>query len=239
MSRLAPRFRSLLIVFLAAAGLSAAGTFLYFQYSLRGTVERHVSERLGTDTRVGFARIGLFPRGIRMASIAIRNPEGFHDRYFLKARSLNLAIETYDRRSKLITSPRMTIDDMQVWIEYQGRRSNTGVIQNNLARFERKRGVTRADKTKLIIRELRIRNIQAQLRAKSDNSTAEVPEIVLRNVGADRGGVTIGELAGIVTRATLRAVARSELRHELDQRKEEKKRELRQKVDEKLDGLFD
>src|SRR5688572_16080537 len=113
MSRLARRLGNLLIVFLAAAGLSAVGTFLYFQYSLRGTIERHISERLGTDTRVGFARVGLFPHGIRLASISIRNPEGFHDKYFLRTRALNLEIKNYDRKSKLITSPMMTIDDMQ------------------------------------------------------------------------------------------------------------------------------
>jgi len=239
MSRLAYKFRNLLIVFLAAAGLSAAGTFLYLQYSLRSTIEQHVSERLGTDTRVGFARIGLFPWGVRLASIAIRNPEGFHDSHFLKTRTLSLEIESYNRKSRLIRSPKMTISDMTVWVEHQGRRSNTGVIQDNLARFERRRGVTRDDKTKLIITDLRIRNIGAHLRSGSDSTTTEIPEIVLRNVGANRGGVTIGELASIVTEAVLRTVVKQEIRRELDQRIEDKSRELHQKLDKKFDELFD
>ncbi|MGH8458279.1 MAG: hypothetical protein ACRESV_02915, partial [Nevskiales bacterium] len=216
MSRLAHKLRSLLIVFLAAAGLSAAGTFLYLQYSLRSTIEQHVSERLGTETHVGLAHIGLFPRGIRLVSISIRNPDGFHDKHFVQTRALKLEIENYDRKSRLIRSPLMTIDDMQVWIEHQGRHSNSGIIKDNLARFEHRRDVSPADKTKLIIRELRIRNIEAHLRAGSDNTTAEIPELVLRNVGNNRGGVTIGELADIVTQAALRAVVKNEIRREFD-----------------------
>ncbi len=239
MSRLAYTLRNLLIVFLAAAGLSAAGTFLYLQYALRGTIEQHITERLGASARVGFARISLFPWGMRLASIEIRNPQGFNDSHFLKTRALNLEIESYNRKSKLIRSPQMTINDMQVWIEHQGGRSNSGVIQGNLARFERKRGVTRADKTKLIIQELRIRNIEAHLRAGSDSSTTEIPEIVLRNVGANRGGVTIGELSSIVTETVLRAVVRKEFRRELDERLQEEGDQLREKLDEKLNELFD
>jgi hypothetical protein len=235
MPRTAHRLANLLIVFLAAAGFAAAGTFLYFQYSLRSTLEQAISERLGTATRVGFARISLFPRSLQLASIAIDNPEGFRDRYFLKTNTLNLEIERYARQSNLFTSPQMTINGLEVWIEHQGRRSNSNIIQGNIERFDRRHGVARGDKTRLIIRELRIRNIEAQLRAGSDSTTAEVPEIVLRNVGAGRGGVTVGELAGIVTRAVLRAVLRNEFRRELDQRKEEKTRELRRKLDELFD----
>jgi hypothetical protein len=45
---LSARLKSALIVFLAAAGLSGAGTFLYLQYSLRGNLEQAIGERVGT-----------------------------------------------------------------------------------------------------------------------------------------------------------------------------------------------
>ena len=235
MTRILNWARSTLIVLLAMVGLLAAGGYLYFQYTLRGSIERGISERLGTDSRVGFARINLFPTGVHLTSVSIRNPGGFHDKYFLKARDLDLEIAKYERKSRLIRSPLMTIDDMDVWIERQGRRSNSKVIQSNFRRYDRKHGVTRDNKTKYIIRELRIRDLTAHLRAGSDSTTSEIPEIVLRNVGASRGGVTIGELAGIVTDAALRAALRNEVRRELDQRIEEKTHELRQKFDELFD----
>jgi hypothetical protein len=235
MPRLAHRLGNLLIVFLSAAGLSAAGGLLYLQYSLRGTLEQQVGERLGTPVQVGFARVGLFPWRLHLAGIDIRNPEGFQAKHFLKAQDLDLQVGSYERYARLIHSPLMTINGMRVWIEREGRRSNSGVIQDNLRRFDRRHGVSRRDKTQFIIRELRIRDLTAELRVGSGSSEAEVPEIVLRNVGAGRGGVTIGELADIVTRAALRAVLKSEFERELDRRKQEKKQELGRRLERLLD----
>jgi hypothetical protein len=229
------RLKSALIVFLAAAGLSGASTFLYLQYSLRGNLEQAIGERVGADARVGFAHIGLFPWRIQLNSIAIRNPEGFDESHFIKARHLQLRIARYSRSEKLIRSPQMTIDGMDVWVERQGLRSNTGVIQANLRRFDRAHAVTRADKTKFIIRELRIRGLKAHLRLQSASTTADIPDIVLRNVGASRGGGTIGELAGIVTQAAIRAALRVEAAERLGRSVEEGARKLERKLGELFD----
>lgn len=234
MGPLPARLKSALIVFLSAAGLSAAGTFLYFQHSLRATLESGISERLGVPAQVGFARIGLLPWAVQINRVAIENPGGFEAAHFLKARDLRLRIGHYDRDTRLIRSPLMTIDGMDVWIEREGARSNAGIIQDNLARFERQHGITRADKTRFIVRELRIRGLAAHLRVGPASTTADIPDIVLRNVGGS-SGITLGELAGLITRAAIRAALRVEATERIGRKLQEGKRKLGRKLDELFD----
>lgn len=228
-------FRSALLVILAAAGLCAASAYFYLQHSLRGAIEQQVGERLGTGVQVGFARITLFPPGVQLAGITVRNPDGFDSRDFLKTQRIHMAIASYDHGARLLDVPQMTFHGMEIWIEHKGRRGNHRVIQDNLRRFDRRHGVTRADKTKFIIHELRIQGLTAYVQSGSHDRVTDVPEIVLRDVGAGRDGVTLGELAGVITDAALRAALRSEVRRELDERIEEEAQELRRKLDELFD----
>lgn len=231
MSRLGQRLRYALIVLLATTGLCVAGGYLYLQYALRDALAGGISARLGTQTQIGFAHVGLFPPGIRLSRIIIRNPAGFEDRNFLKAHDLSLDFGRYEHGAKLVHSRRMTIEGLDVWIENRRGHSNTGIIQANQKRYDRQQGLQRADKTKFIIQELRIRDINAQLRAGSSDRESEIPELVLRNVGARRGGVTLGELAGIIADAALRAAIKNELKQALDERVQEKKQELGRKLE--------
>lgn len=233
------RLATLLTVVLAASSLAVVGGYLYLQHVLGGTLEQALGERLGTDARVGIAYVGLLPAGLHLSSLTVRNPEDYRDRDFLELDSLAFRIGQYDPDARRLTSPRMDIEGLKVWIEYQGGTSNADDIKRNLSRYDRRHGRSRADKTKLVIRELHIRDIRAQLRRGSDSTDTALSDIVLRNVGRDRNGVTLGELADIVTRTILRRVVRQEFKRELDQQADEEGRELREKLDRKLEELLD
>jgi DNA-binding transcriptional MerR regulator len=234
MSRLGQGLKYLLIVSLTTVGLGIAGGYFYLQYSLRSSLEAGISARLGTPTRLGLARLGLFPPGIRMGGIVIRNPPGFQARDFLSTNDLSLQIDRYDHKARLAHSPQMTIDGLEVWIENRAGRSNTTVIRANQRRYDRQHSRQRADKVKFIIQELRIRDIQAHLSAGSSDREQPIPELVLHDVGARSGGVTLGELVGIVADAALRAAIKGEVKQEFEEYKQEKKRELGRKLEEML-----
>lgn len=200
------RLRTAFIVFLATTGLCTLVAHFYIQYALHGAIEQGISRRLGTDVQVGLTRVSLLPLSVRLTSLSIGNPEGFDEPDFIRTRDLKLTIEHYQVDQKVIQSPELVIDDMDVWLERQGLRSNSKTVLANLRRYERDQGITHADKTKLVIDKLVIRNLVAHLRIASASTKVEVPEIVLHDVGTRQGGVTIGELAAIITQAALRAV---------------------------------
>lgn len=200
------RSRNALIVFLAATGLCILAGHIYLQYALHASIEQGISRRLGTGVHLGLAQISLLPRGVQLSSLTIENPDGFDEALFIRTRDLRLSIDHYSRDSKIIESPELVIDDMDVWLERQALRSNSKTILGNLKSYEREYGITYADKTKLVIDKLTIRNLIAHLRMASASTKVEIPEIVLHDVGARQGGVTVGELAAIITQAALRAV---------------------------------
>ncbi len=232
MYRISQAFKYLLIGLFTVAGLFILVGYFYLQLALRGELEAGISERLGTPVNVGLAHVGLYPPTIRLGRVAIGNPDGFSTQHLLVADELALVVERYEHKHRLIHSSSMTIDNLDVWIERQDGRSNSSVIQENQRRYDRKHALGRADKTKFIIRELRIRNINAHLSAGSSDRKQVIPELVLHDVGARGGGVTMGELAGLVADAAFRAAVRGEVKRKLEEYKQDKKRELGRKLQE-------
>jgi hypothetical protein len=116
-----------------------------------------------------------------------------------------------------IRVPLLAFDGISVNLERSGGKSNYDAILRSLEKFESGEKPAEAKpeggKT-FVIDELRITDVNAKvtyalLGASKSTVSVVVPEIRLKNVGTGSGGVGLGEIASVVTKALLQAIAQA------------------------------
>jgi hypothetical protein len=205
---------------LALVVIVVAGALFYIDRLLIESVERGGSYALGVDTELDSVRLGLVSGKLGLSGLRVANPEGFERPHFLSLDRGNVHVRLPSLMQDKIVVPSLTVSGLEMSLERSRGRTNYGVILDNLAKLESKESQAaseagEAESKGFVIRELVIREVTARARfvvpgTKPQEFEVKVPEIKLQDVGSgSAAGVSLAELAKVVTTAVLEAVVKS------------------------------
>jgi len=185
---------------------------LYVDSIAKDALQEGASETFGTKTTVGSVSLGLVSGRVGLSKFRVRNPDGWEEDQFFRIGNGSFAVSWRQFLEDEVEVPELILEDIEVSLEKRGGQSNYGEV---LAHMERRPAPPPDESGKrFVIRDLRIRNVAADLRlgvvvGVGKHLEVQIPEIRLRNVGSDtEGGMLVSQLWSTVMRAVLVAVVR-------------------------------
>ena len=139
-----------------------------------------------------------------LGNLVIGNPAGFRTPHAIKVGRIDVDIDIASVARDVIVIRRIAIIAPEVNYELGSAMTNFDAIQKNIASYLGSADNKKKGGTRLIVEELTIRQAKAQASAAlMGNKTVSValPDILLRNLGKARGGITPGELGQHVAAA--------------------------------------
>lgn len=198
------------------------GVFLYLDRILKIAIERGAEYALGVETSVGSVRPGLLSGRLALSDLTVSNPQGFDTPHFLRLGDAAVGVGLRSLRTDTVEVSEVRFEGIEMYLERKpGVGTNYGTILERIGKTGTQPSAepSAAEQSagesgpSLVIRELTIRDVAARLRlapelGKAATLDVEIPEIRLRNVGAQQGGVDVAQLSSLVVRAILDAVLR-------------------------------
>ena len=114
-----------LAIFVVVAGvLVIGGVILTIDTLARSAIEMGVEAGLGVPTKVGSVSLRPLLGSFRMNNLEIANPEGFEADHFLKLGRTETSVSYGALRQGDVVLERLELADMDLTLEWQGRKSN-------------------------------------------------------------------------------------------------------------------
>ena len=159
-----------------------------------------------TQARVGVEKVEIVPtngKGV-ISGLLIGNPKGFKTPYALRVSSISVDVDLATLTQEVTVIRTLVIENPDVIYEKSNGSTNFDAIQKNIATYlGPSKGGSRGS-TRMIVEELTICNANAQASADfMGGKPVSIPlaDIVLKNVGKAKGGITPGELGQEVANA--------------------------------------
>ncbi|GAB4172430.1 MAG: hypothetical protein Tsb0017_22760 [Geothermobacteraceae bacterium] len=205
-----------LVVIVAAV---VAGTLFYVDTLAKKAIEYGGTEALGVATRLDKISLSFLGGKADLNQLVIDNPRGFSsDRFFVLGEG-RVAVSPGSLLEDTIVIPDIRLAHIRMNLEQKDKSNN---IEPLLARARAAGGAGssqgsagKADEAgkKLVVDRFVIEDVQvaAQLAFLGDSSKVNLvlPRIELKNLGRDKGGMTMPELIQTVIQTLLDAAARS------------------------------
>ena len=197
--------------------VAAAGIGFWFYSSFDAVVKAAIEEYLPpiTQTSVSVGRIKLSPTdgAGQINDFILGNPKGFRTPHAFAAKTIELAIDPASLAGDVVVIRRIVIAAPSISYEISDAGSNFDVIGRNVDRYlgsDKKK--ERKPEKKMIVELLSIRAATvgyapAMLKGKSIDMT--LPNLTLKNIGKDRGGLTGPQLAEAITDALKSSITNS------------------------------
>ena len=196
-----PQVRKVLALLLAIALLGFG--IIYWMSDNLGELAADAISHYGstmTRARVGVEHVDIHPstgKGV-ISGLFIGNPKGFKTPHALSVQSIEIDVDLASVASDVIVVRMILISKPDVIYEKGESLTNFDAIQRNIEAYLGPAN-KRASRSgpRLIVNELTIANATAYASApfmEGKSVSIPLPDISLRNLGADKGGVTPGEL---------------------------------------------
>jgi hypothetical protein len=204
---------AVVLLLVLAVGVAA----LYADSLAKAGIEKGGTYAMGVPTTLGSADVGLFSGTFAMHDLHVANPAGFKGDHFFRLGSGGVAADMSSVRKPVVEVPSLKLDGVRVNLERTASGSNYGVILENLKRFESGTPGTPVEKEasdakKFVVRELVITDVEVRLDMLGlpggvSAVTVPIHEIVMHNVGTAEGGLTAGQMTGVIVKAILATAA--------------------------------
>lgn len=198
---------------LALVLLAVAGALSWLRGNVDGLVKDAI-EKYGsamTQAHVTVASVDIRPgdgRGV-IRGLTIGNPAGFNTAHALKAGEIEVAIDLASIAGPVVKITRISIATPDVIYEKGESMTNFDALQKNIAAYVGPSEKQDGGK-KLIVGELVMRDAKAQASAAfmaGKTVAVPLPDIVLRDIGQAKGGVSPGELGQEIVKAMKQKLA--------------------------------
>ncbi|MBL8384575.1 MAG: hypothetical protein JNM90_15955 [Burkholderiales bacterium] len=183
--------------------LAVAGGVFWLNQNLdglvKGAIEKYGSAMTGAKVSVESVRIAPADgRGV-IRGLVVGNPPGFRTAHLAQVGEIEIAIDLASLTGAAITVRKIGVRAAHLIYEKGDAMTNVDAVQKNIADYlgPSKPGARDGEGRKLIVEELAITGTRAEASAAfMDGKTVGVklPDLVLRNIGKAKGGVTPGEL---------------------------------------------
>lgn len=195
---------------LAVVIAAAIGTLLVVQNIdgiVKSLIEDIGSEVTGTTVTVAEVKISLTDGSGTIKGLTIANPPGFSAGNVFEIDQITLDIDPASLMGSVYTLDEILIDGSRILAEKSATSSNIETLMDNLERasseIEEQLGVSEESSSenesvdvRLIVSKFTFINSSASLKTNQfGEHSLSVPDIRLRNLGAEEGGLTPEELA--------------------------------------------
>ncbi len=193
--------------------IAVAGALFWLRGNLdglvKGAIEKYGSAMTQATVKVAAVEIEAADgRGV-IRGLSIGNPAGFKTAHALQVAEIDVAIDVGSLAADVVTVKKIAVAAPDVIYEKGATMTNFDAIEKNIAAYlgpAKKEGGGK----KLIVDELVVRDAKAQASAPfmaGKTVSVPLPDIVLRDLGKAKGGVTPGELGQEVVKALKQRLA--------------------------------
>ncbi|RPI75268.1 MAG: hypothetical protein EHM45_15350 [Desulfobacteraceae bacterium] len=204
------------IVILAAvvAGL----IFLYsnLDYIVKTAIERYGPRFTQTAVRVGSVKLTLRSGECKIKRFLIGNPKGFKTDYAFKTDLIDVGIQPASITKKVLHIRKIIVLSPQINYESQSNANNFETIQRNIEKSlgsEKSSAVKgkkeKSPEKKMIVDTLILRDVRVTYSSALVKANLTLPSIEMYNIGKNKGGVTGGELAMLITQTLSLRIGRA------------------------------
>jgi hypothetical protein len=196
--------------------LLVVAAFIWIDRIAKFGIEKGGTYALGVPTTLDKASIGVFSGHFGLSGLNVANPSGFDTPHFLKLGDGSVIVSLMALRQDTVTVPEFTLKDIDVNLDKKDGKYNYQVILDNLKKLESGQKQQEEPQTKpgkkFIIGHLLVRNVTVHVDplglGKVSKLDVPIDEISMQNVGSDGKGVTMADIASIVTKAILAAAVK-------------------------------
>ncbi len=190
------------VVVLALIAAVATGLF-WLTGNMDGLIKNAIAEYGSgmTQAKVSVDAVKISPADGKgsISNLQIGNPVGFNTSHALKVAQVEVDIDVATLTKDLIVIRRIAIKAPDVIYEKGESMTNLDAIQKNIASYLGPDDKSKKDSKgkKLIVEELTVRDAKAQASAAFMNGKSmplPLPDIVLKDIGKAKGGLTPAEL---------------------------------------------
>ncbi len=188
-------------------------------YFYLGSIVKKAIETVGpqiTQTELTVSSVGLLPFSGRgsIRGFFLGNPKGYKTEYAVKVEkvSINLVNRSLLRNTIIVQS--VYVDSPA--ITYEGTLSNSNLkqIQRNVEAFAQKLPASGTSEKsnpakKVIIQDLKIENAKVRLALFGSDTEISLPEIHMKNLGAESGGISPAQAVGKIFNELISGIVRS------------------------------
>ncbi len=155
----------------------------------------------GGPLKIGWASLNVFTGRIVMHNVVVGNPKGFTSKNIVIAKRIVVDADMRTIFNKKLTLEEVTVKGVEVYYEQHLTESNLSALQNNVANFQKKLGLSpdpKAKPKKLQVNKLSLTDINVNLVVSKAAAPMPIPSIELKDLGTDPEGITPVEVVGKV-----------------------------------------
>jgi len=203
---------AVLLLLIAAAII----VWLAIDFFAEAAVEKGATYALGVKTELDSMDVRLLRGEVTMEGLNVANPEGFDTPHLMHSGRFELGVRTGSLFSDTVEVRKFHLDGLDVNVEQKLTGSNVSKVLQNLERVagqEKDREPPSEGRGKKVkVDHILIKDVKAHfhilggIASKPRTITVEVPQIELRQVSSDEGGVVVAELVRRLLPAILKAV---------------------------------
>lgn len=192
--------------------LAAIAGYLYMQREqlLQRATEHYGSAILGASVSVSSVHLSPADGDGAMRGLRIGAPLGFA-RDVARAEAIELSVDPATLADPVVHIRRIVLSGPDIAYEQGRSGANLEALQRNVRRYIGEASAESRSAKRFIVDRLVIRDAQLTYIPLSGVSSAaatmRLPDITLRDIGKRRGGVTAGELSGIIVDALIARTA--------------------------------
>lgn len=182
---------------------------------VKAVVESTGTEMLGTPVGLGSVKLSLTEGSGGLYKLTIANPKGFSEANAFELDEVSLDLEIASVTTDEIVIERVVIDGARILLEEKAGATNLKTLSDRLTQTPTDTsGQAPAEEStspKLVIQELRFTNTQVRIVSEKlgGESSATVPDIILKDIGRKGAGVTATEAGKQVMAPVMRKVLES------------------------------
>lgn len=201
---------------LAVVALVGVGVWLYLSLDqiVKRAIEKYVPEIIQASVELDEVKLSPTDGAGSLKGMRIGNPKGFRAPHAATVGTIEVAVDPGSLAKDVVLVRRIVVLAPAITYEPGSAGSNFEVIQRNAQRYVGATGSgdgrTSAGR-KLIVESLTIRDARVTYTPQVGRGKAtlsfNLPDIQLRNVGKNQGGVTPGELAKVIADALVARMA--------------------------------
>lgn len=196
--------------------LAGVGGWIYSSLDsiVKAAIEKYGSDITQVAVSVGGVKLSPTDGKGAIEGLRVGNPKGFRTPHAMSVGAIELAVDPASLARDVVLIRRIAIASPRISYEAgSGDRSNFDVIQRNVDQsLGKHRKENASPGKKMIVDHLSIRDIKvtySPILLEGKGFEISLPDIELRDIGKNKGGVTSSELAKTVTDALMTRMTRA------------------------------
>jgi len=216
--------------------LVGGGLYFYFESIVQTGIEVVGTQVLGAEVTVDSVSVSPLSGSGSLSGLSIDNPEGFNSDYAFQLAEVSIALDTGSVFEDVVVVDSVTIVQPQITYETRITTDNIRAIINNVSSSSTGSSDSGAASSEsggrqIVIREFRMLNPQLNLVAAVVTAPVPLPDIELRDIGAEDNSTTVADALQLILSTLSTSILSAKL-PSLDDLRNEVEGALQEGVDE-------